>query len=121
MLHVVTPRYTHALHEACQCSALGNSSVGLMLDPDAGSEATFIADMAARRASGKIVALSLGGQHGAAMRPRWPTFFVSSLLTKYGLDDIDLDLEDGVPQGLPIITNLINGVKQLKQKIGERL
>ncbi|EQC32366.1 chitinase [Saprolegnia diclina VS20] len=105
-------------------SALGNGSVGLTLDPGAGSEATFIADIAVLRASGKIVALSLGGQNGAVTLgdATETANFVSTtydILKKYGFDGIDIDLENGVSQGLPIINNLINGVKQLKQKIGD--
>ncbi|EQC37231.1 chitinase [Saprolegnia diclina VS20] len=105
-------------------SSLGQGKVGFELDPAAGSEEQFIKDVAALKAAGKTIVLSLGGQDGAvSLSDATETAnFVSSvhgILTKYGFDGIDLDLENGVSQGLPIINNLISGVKQLKQKIGD--
>ncbi|KAF0814558.1 Chitinase D [Andreprevotia sp. IGB-42] len=103
----------------------GNGNVAFNLDSHAGSEAQFIADVAAKRAKGKKVVLSLGGQDGSITLNTASdvTNFVNSLygiLTKYGFDGIDLDLESGsgVSSGAPIINNLITGVKQLKAKIG---
>ncbi|OQR92831.1 hypothetical protein ACHHYP_03165 [Achlya hypogyna] len=105
-------------------TTLGRGTVGLSLDPYAGSEDQFIKDVAALKAAGKTVVLSLGGQDGAvSLGDATETAnFVSSvygILMKYGFDGIDLDLENGVSQGLPIVNNLISAVKQLKQKVGD--
>ncbi|CAK4342964.1 unnamed protein product [Aphanomyces euteiches] len=105
-------------------SNLGGGSVGFELDPAAGTPADFIADVAALQAKGKKVVLSLGGQNGCVTLSdaAETTNFVDSvygLLSTYGFDGIDLDLESGISQGLPIINNLISAVKQLKQLIGE--
>ncbi|WP_255992305.1 carbohydrate-binding protein [Chitinolyticbacter albus] len=103
----------------------GGGTVAFHLDPNAGSEAQFIADIAAKRAKGKKVILSLGGQDGSVTLNSASdvTNFVNSLygiITKYGLDGIDLDLESGsgVSLGAPIINNLVTAVKQLKAKVG---
>ncbi|RHY49258.1 hypothetical protein DYB34_010853 [Aphanomyces astaci] len=101
----------------------GEGKVGFTLDPKAGSEAQFITDIAALKAQGKTVALSLGGQDGYVSlgNAAETANFVSSvtaLLTKYGFDGIDVDLESGVSAGLPIIQNLVTGVKQIAQNIG---
>ncbi|KDO29440.1 hypothetical protein SPRG_05977 [Saprolegnia parasitica CBS 223.65] len=105
-------------------SSLGQGKVGFELDPAAGSEEQFIKDVAALKAAGKTIVLSLGGQDGAVTiaDATETSNFVSTtydILKKYGFDGIDIDLENGVSQGLPIINNLINGVKQLKQKVGD--
>ncbi|WP_148716100.1 chitinase [Chitinolyticbacter meiyuanensis] len=103
----------------------GGGTVAFHLDPAAGSESQFIADIAAKRAKGKKVILSLGGQDGSVTlnNDSDVTNFVNSLygiMTKYGLDGIDLDLESGsgVSQGAPIQANLVKAVKQLKAKVG---
>ncbi|UXY16384.1 glycosyl hydrolase family 18 protein [Chitiniphilus purpureus] len=103
----------------------GNGNVTFTLDANAGTEAEFIADIAAKRAKGKKVVLSLGGQEGRmTLNTRENvTNFVNSLhgiITKYGLDGIDLDLESGagVVLGTPIINNLITAMKELKAKVG---
>ncbi len=103
----------------------GNGAVAFNLDKNAGTEAEFIADVAAKRAQGKKVILSLGGQEGrmTLSSKENVTNFVNSLhaiITKYGFDGIDLDLESGagVVLGTPIINNLIDAVKQLKAKVG---
>ncbi|TJZ74771.1 chitinase [Chitiniphilus eburneus] len=103
----------------------GGGNVAFNLDPNAGSEAQFIADIAAKRAKGKKVVLSLGGQDGSVTLNNASdvTNFVNSLygiITKYGLDGIDLDLESGsgVSLGAPIINNLVTAVKQLKARVG---
>ncbi|AOY02279.1 chitinase [Jeongeupia sp. USM3] len=103
----------------------GNGAVTFTLDANAGTEAEFIADIAAKRAKGKKVVLSLGGQEGRmTLNTRENvTNFVNSLyalINKYGLDGIDLDLESGagVVLGTPIIDNLITAMKELKAKVG---
>lgn len=103
----------------------GNGAVAFNLDKNAGTEAEFIADVAAKRAQGKKVVLSLGGQEGRMTLSTKANVdnFVNSLhaiITKYGFDGIDLDLESGagVVLGTPIINNLIDAVKQLKAKVG---
>ncbi|CAK4626530.1 hypothetical protein LEN26_013946 [Aphanomyces euteiches] len=101
----------------------GNGNVGFELDPAAGSEGQFIANIKSLQAAGKTIALSLGGQDGSVTLndATETTNFVNSvygLITKYGFNGIDLDLENGISQGLPIINNLISAVKQLRQKVG---
>ncbi|KAF0694498.1 Aste57867_14633 [Aphanomyces stellatus] len=101
----------------------GSGNVGLVLDPAAGSEDQFIADIKSLKAAGKTVVLSLGGQDGSvslgdATETANFVASVTGLIKKYGFDGIDLDLENGVSQGLPIINNLISAVKQVKQNVG---
>jgi chitinase len=98
----------------------GNGSVKFTLDP-ALNKAEFIADVAAKRAQGKKVVLSFGGQNGTVTLNNATNVanFVSStsaILNEYGFDGIDLDLESGagVSWGAPVITNLVTAVKQLK-------
>jgi chitinase len=103
----------------------GNGNVSFTLDPAAGGEAKFIADVAAARTAGKKVVLSFGGQNGTVTlnNATQVANFVSStvaILRKYGFDGIDLDLESGagVTQGAAIQTNLVTAVKQIKAQIG---
>ncbi|OQS00880.1 hypothetical protein THRCLA_05827 [Thraustotheca clavata] len=101
----------------------GNGNVGFDLDPKARSEDDFIRDIASLQAAGKKVVLSLGGQDGSVSlaNDMERANFVDSvygLLRKFGFDGIDLDLESGVSQGLPIINNIIVAVKQIRQRIG---
>ena len=103
----------------------GSGNVAFNLDKNAGGEAKFIADVAALKAKGKKVVLSLGGQDGSITLNNASdvSHFVDSLyaiILKYGFDGIDLDLESGsgVSIGAPIINNLVTGVKQLKAKVG---
>ncbi|MBI3712451.1 MAG: chitinase [Burkholderiales bacterium] len=101
----------------------GGGNVSFTLDPSAGSESQFIADIKAKQAKGKKVVLSLGGQNGSVSvgSDAEATNFTNSLyaiITKYGFDGIDLDLENGVSQGAPIQTFLPIAVKNLKAKVG---
>ncbi|MBE3024774.1 chitinase [Janthinobacterium sp. GW458P] len=101
----------------------GGGNVSLTIDPGAGTEAQFIADVAAKRAKGKKVILSLGGQNGSVSvgNTAEATNFTNSLyaiITKYGFDGIDLDLENGVAQGAAIQTYLPIAVKNLKARVG---
>lgn len=98
----------------------GNGSVKFTLDP-ALNKAQFIADVAAKRAAGKKVVLSFGGQNGTVTLNNATNVanFVSStaaILNEYGFDGIDIDLESGanVSWGAPVIGNLVTAVKQLK-------
>lgn len=98
----------------------GNGSVKFALDP-ALNKAQFIADVAAKRAAGKKVVLSFGGQNGTVTLNNATNVanFVSStaaILNEYGFDGIDIDLESGanVSWGAPVISNLVTAVKQLK-------
>lgn len=106
----------------------GNGNVSFTLDPRAGGESQFISDIAAKRAQGKKVVLSLGGQNGSVTvnSQAQADNFASSLaaiLKKYGMDGIDLDLESGsgVTQGAAIQTWLPVAVKSLKSKMGGSL
>jgi len=101
----------------------GGGNVSFTVDPSAGSEAQFIADVKAKQAQGKKVVLSLGGQNGSVSvgSSAEATNFTNSLyaiIQKYGFDGIDLDLENGVAQGAAIQTYLPIAVKNLKAKVG---
>lgn len=98
----------------------GNGAVKFTLDP-ALNKAQFIADVAAKRAAGKKVVLSFGGQNGTVTLNNATNVanFVSStaaILNEYGFDGIDIDLESGagVSWGAPVVSNLVTAVKQLK-------
>ncbi len=101
----------------------GNGNISFTVDPNAGTDAQFIADVAAKRKAGKKVVLSVGGQNGSISLDNATevTNFVNSayaIIQKYGFDGIDLDLETGVTSGAAIQTNLITAIKQLKAKVG---
>ncbi|MFC6980424.1 glycosyl hydrolase family 18 protein [Microbulbifer taiwanensis] len=100
----------------------GNGSVAFNLDPGLDRQ-QFIADIAAKRAAGKIVVLSFGGQNGTVTlnNAENVTNFVDStaaIIDEYGFDGIDIDLESGagVIHGAPVIDNLVDAVRQLKQR-----
>ncbi|ETW02964.1 hypothetical protein H310_05405 [Aphanomyces invadans] len=105
-------------------SSVGGGTVKFDLDPAAGTEAQFISDISTLQGRNKTVVLSLGGQDGtvslndAAETARFVDS-VAELLAKYGFDGIDLDVETGISQGLPIVNNLISAVKQIKQRVGD--
>jgi len=99
----------------------GNAS--FVLDPKAGGEAKFISDIRAKQSQGKKVVLSLGGQNGSvsvASQTEADNFSNSlfQIITRYGFNGIDLDLESGVSSGAAIQTYLPIAVKQLKAKLG---
>lgn len=103
----------------------GNGTVNFTLDPGAGNETQFITDIAAKRAQGKKVVLSLGGERGSISLNTAGSIdnFVTSLerlIRKYGFDGIDLDLESpaGVTVGSPVVNNVVTAVKRLKARIG---
>lgn len=103
----------------------GNGNVSFTVDPGAGSEAQFIADVAAARSRGKKVVLSLGGQNGTVTlnNSTQVANFVDSmedLIRYYGFDGVDIDLESGagVSHGAAVQTNLVTAIKQLNTRIG---
>ena len=101
----------------------GNGAISFTVDPNAGTEAQFIADVAAKRKAGKKVVLSIGGQNGwiTLDNATQVTNFVNSayaIIQKFGFDGIDLDLETGVSQNTALQANLVTAVKQLKAKVG---
>jgi len=101
----------------------GNGNISFTVDPNAGTDAQFIADVAAKRKAGKKVVLSVGGQNGSISldNATMVTNFVSSayaIIQKYGFDGIDLDLETGVSQNTALQTNLVTAMRQLKAKVG---
>ena len=100
---------------------VGNGTVAFNLDPVL-NKAQFIADVAAKRAQGKKVVLSFGGQNGTVTLNNATNVanFVNStaaIMNEYGFDGIDIDLESGanVSWGAPVIGNIVTAVKQLKQ------
>ena len=100
-----------------------DGNVSFTLDPGAGGEARFVADVRAKQAQGKKVVLSLGGQNGSVSvgDQRQADNFAAStaaIMRRYGFDGIDVDLESGVSVGAPITTWLPVGIKELKAKVG---
>lgn len=93
-------------------SALSNALGGY-------TEAELISDIQAKRAQGKKVIISIGGELGNVnLNNPSPniTNFVNSvygIITKFGLDGLDVDLEHGLN-----VPNLTNAIRHLKQKVG---
>lgn len=83
------------------------------------TNANLISDIQAKHAAGKKVILSVGGQNGnvdlSSATPNVSNFVNSmyGLITQFGFDGIDIDLENGLN-----VTNLTNAVRQLQQKVG---
>lgn len=83
------------------------------------TNANLISDIQAKHAQGKKVIISVGGEKGnvnlGSASPNVANFVNSmySIITTYGLDGIDIDLENGMN-----VANLTNAVKQLQQKVG---
>ncbi|MFB9328402.1 fibronectin type III domain-containing protein [Paenibacillus aurantiacus] len=83
------------------------------------TNANLIADIAAKKAQGKKVVLAIGGEKGNvnlnAASPNISNFVNSmySLITQFGFDGIDIDLENGMNAA-----NVATAVRQLQQKVG---
>ncbi len=102
--------------------------------PNVESEADFIAAIRAKRAAGKKVLLSIGGEKGQVQLTTTGArdAFVSSvsaIIDKYGLDGVDIDFEghslslntgdtDFKNPTTPVIVNLISALKSLKTRYG---
>ncbi|MCF3963586.1 glycoside hydrolase family 18 protein [Streptomyces fuscigenes] len=94
--------------------------LGFTLDPAVGysSAADFKADIAAKKAAGKSVVLSVGGQNGtvsvnsAASASEFANS-AYSLMQTYGFNGIDIDLENGVNS-----TYMASALHQLAAKAG---
>jgi chitinase len=102
--------------------------------PNVESVAEFKAAIAAKRAAGKKVLLSIGGANGqvqlttTAARDAFVSS-VSSIIDTYGLDGVDIDFEghslsldtgdtDFRNPTTPVVVNLISALKTLKAKYG---
>ncbi|WP_438348090.1 fibronectin type III domain-containing protein [Paenibacillus sp. FA6] len=83
------------------------------------TNANLISDIQAKRAQGKKVILSIGGEMGnvnlGSASPNVSNFVtsMSGLITQYGLDGIDIDLESGMN-----VANLTSAVRQVQQQFG---
>lgn len=83
------------------------------------SNADLIADIQAKRAQGKKVIISIGGEKGNInlnnVTPNVTNFVDSmyGIITQFGLDGVDIDLEHGMN-----VTNLTNAIRQLQQRVG---
>ncbi|MCD9085722.1 chitinase [Stenotrophomonas sp. SY1] len=98
---------------------MGEGKVAFNPDPKL-DRAQLIADIAAKRAQGKIVVLSFGGELGTVTlnTQRDEDNFVrttAEAINTFGLDGIDVDLEKiaGVTHGAPVVPHLISAVKRL--------
>jgi chitinase len=101
-------------------NAQPSGSMAFALDPSLDA-AQFKADVAAKRAAGKKVVLSLGGQDGTVSLNSSSDVdnFVSSLtgiIKDYGFDGLDIDLETGagITMGAAVQTNLVTGIQRIK-------
>ncbi|OAB27089.1 carbohydrate-binding protein [Paenibacillus macquariensis subsp. defensor] len=83
------------------------------------TNANLISDIQAKRAQGKKVILSIGGAEGninlGSASPNVSNFVtsMSGLITQFGLDGIDIDLESGMN-----VANLTTAVRQIQQQFG---
>ncbi|MDR0270446.1 fibronectin type III domain-containing protein [Paenibacillus sp.] len=83
------------------------------------TNANLISDIQAKHAQGKKVIISVGGEKGnvnlGSASPNVANFVDSmyNIITTYGLDGIDIDLENGMN-----VANLTSAVKQLQQRVG---
>lgn len=83
------------------------------------SDANLISDIKAKKAQGKKVILAVGGEKGninlGNASPNVNNFVDSmyGLITQYGLDGVDIDLENGMN-----VANLTTAIRQLQQKVG---
>ena len=98
---------------------LGEGRVAFNPDPKL-DRAQLIADIATKRAQGRIVALSFGGELGTVTlnTQRDEDNFVrttAEAIDAFGLDGIDIDLEKiaGVTHDAPVVPHLISAVKRL--------
>lgn len=93
------------------------------LDPAVGyaSTADFKADIAAKRAAGKSVILSVGGEKGtiSVNSDASAAAFANSayaLMQEYGFDGVDIDLENGLNP-----TYMTKALRQLSAKAGPKM
>ncbi|MFD0382688.1 chitinase [Streptomyces stramineus] len=97
-------------------------AVDFRLDPALKyTEAQFKADIAAKRAAGKSVIISIGGERGTvtvndASSARNFADSVYTLMQKYGFDGVDIDLENGLNA-----TYMTQALRSLSAKAGSGL
>lgn len=83
------------------------------------TNANLISDIKAKQALGKKVIISIGGEKGninlGSASPNVANFVDSmyGIITQFGLDGIDIDLENGMN-----VANLTTAVRQLQQRVG---
>ncbi|WP_424889908.1 chitinase [Streptomyces sp. XH2] len=97
-------------------------AVDFRLDPALNyTEAQFTTDIAAKRAAGKSVVISIGGERGtvAVNDASSAAHFADSvyaLMQKYGFDGVDIDLENGLNP-----TYMTQALRALSAKAGSKL
>lgn len=82
------------------------------------TDADLKADIAAKKAAGKAFVLSVGGERGSVdlSSPANASNFVDSvgkILTDYGIDGLDIDLEHGLN-----VPNTASAIRQLRERTG---
>ncbi len=85
------------------------------------SDSDFISDIGQLHTQGKKVIISVGGQNGSisvndATSANNFANSVSGLMSRYGFDGVDIDLENGVDP-----TNMGNALRQLSSQTGSNL
>ncbi|WP_437113554.1 chitinase [Streptomyces roseoverticillatus] len=97
-------------------------AVDFRLDPALNyTEAQFKADIAAKRAAGKSVVISIGGERGTvtvndASSAAHFADSVYALMQEYGFDGVDIDLENGLNP-----TYMTQALRALSAKAGSKL
>ena len=111
----------------------GADQATVLFTPCYGTVASFITEIKGLQALGKKVLLSLGGQNGIVTLTSnaLKTTFINSvyaLVTQYGFDGIDIDLENGIildggdsdfknPKTVQLV-NLISALRTIKSNYG---
>jgi len=111
----------------------GGDRSTVQFTPCYGTDADFKSDVAYLQSKGKKVVLSIGGQNGVVLLPDniAKQNFINSLISlidKYGLDGVDIDLESGISLNggdtdykkptTPQLVNLISAIRTVADHYG---